>query len=146
MLKNIWITTLVSFCFWNKIKSCFNPLVFTFLSKIWQLNVKIDTFLTLLGLCYLQTCANFFWGEAYLTVCYLVNRMLSSVLQDKIPYSILYSDIGLFSLPPKFFASLFFVYNHIPHKTKLDSKSLKEKFLCLLQNSKMYKFFCPSIG
>ena len=64
-----------------------------------------------------------FWGEIILTIYFLINRMSSSVLQNKIPYFILYPDIDLFSLPQKnFFWSLCFIHNHSSHKTKIDSR------------------------
>ena len=70
--------------------------------------------------------------------------MTSSVLQNKIPFFILYSDIDLFI--SKDFGSLYFVHNHSPYKTKLNSKSLKGIFLGYSRTKKDYKCFCPSIG
>jgi len=70
--------------------------------------------------------------------------MTSSVLQNKIPFFILYSDIDLFT--SKDFGSLYFVHNHSPYKTKLNSKSLKRIFLGYSRTKKDYKCFCPSIG
>ena len=71
--------------------------------------------------------------------------MSSSVLQHKIPYSILYLDVDLFSLLSKIFGSLRFVHNHNPHKTKLDFRSLKGIYFCYSRTQKCYKYFCPSI-
>ena len=70
--------------------------------------------------------------------------MTSSVLQNKIPFFILYSDIDLFT--SKDFGSLYFVHNHSPYKTKLKSKSLKGIFLGDSRTKKDYKCFCPSIS
>ena len=80
-----------------------------------------------------------------MTACYLINQMPSSLLQNKIPYSILYVDID-FPLPFKIFGSLCFVHNHNPHKTKLDFRSLKGIFLGYSRTQKGYKCFCPFIG
>jgi len=54
--------------------------------------------------------------------------------------------MNLFSLPPKIFGSLYFVYNHSPHKTKFNSRSLKEIFLGYSRTQKSCKYFCSSIG
>ena len=72
--------------------------------------------------------------------------MTSSVLQNKIPYSIMYPDIDLFPLTPKIFESLCFVYNHIPYKTKLDYMSLKGFFLGYSRTQNCYKYFCRFIS
>ncbi|KAJ7961891.1 Retrovirus-related Pol polyprotein from transposon TNT 1-94 [Quillaja saponaria] len=40
-----------------------------------------------------------FWGDAVLTACYLINRMPSSTLHNKIPYSIIFPNHPLYSLP-----------------------------------------------
>ena len=77
--------------------------------------------------------------------CYLINRMSSSVLKNKIPYSTLYPVIYLFPLPLKIFEYLYFVHNHNFHKTKLDFKCLKEIFLGYSRTQKCYTCFCPSI-
>ena len=58
----------------------------------------------------------------------------------------MYLDIDWFFLPPKIFGSLHFVHNHNSHKTKLDSKSLKEIFLDYFRTQKGYKCFCLSMG
>jgi len=72
--------------------------------------------------------------------------MSSSVLQNKIPYPILYPNMDMFPLPPKIFGSLCFIHNHSPNKTKLDFKSLSEIFLGYSRTQKDFKCFCPSIG
>ena len=44
-----------------------------------------------------------FWGDAILSPCYLINRMPSSILRDKIPHSILFPNQPLFCLSPRVF-------------------------------------------
>lgn len=82
------------------------------------------------------------WSDAILTTCYLINRMPSSILITKIPFSIIYPDCLLCLL--RFFLSMCFVHNHSPHKAKLDSRSLKEIFLGYSRSQKGYKCYCPS--
>ena len=53
-----------------------------------------------------------FLGDAILDACYLVNRMPSSVLHDKIHHSILFPNQPLFCLPPSVFGSLFCSYSY----------------------------------
>jgi len=52
-----------------------------------------------------------FWGDAILSACYLINRMSSSVLNNKIPHSILFPHELLHLLPLKVFGSRCFVHN-----------------------------------
>ena len=76
----------------------------------------------------------------------MINQMSSSVLHNKIPYSILYPDIDLFPSLPKISGSLCFVHSHSPHKTKLDFKSFRGIFLGYSRTKKGYNFFYPSIS
>ena len=48
-----------------------------------------------------------FWGDAILATCYLINRMPSSVLHDKIPHSIIFPNQSLFCPPPRVFGCVF---------------------------------------
>jgi len=41
-----------------------------------------------------------FWGDVVLSACYLINRMPSSVLENKISHSILIPHEPLHPLPP----------------------------------------------
>jgi len=50
-----------------------------------------------------------FWGDIILSVCYLINRMSSSILNNKIPHSILFPHEPLHLLPLKVFGSSCFV-------------------------------------
>jgi len=86
-----------------------------------------------------------FWGDAILTACYLINRIPSSVLQNKIPYTLMYPNTPLFHLPPKKFGSMCFVHNFSPHKNKLDPRSHKGIFLGYSRTQKGYRCFIPSL-
>ena len=51
-----------------------------------------------------------FLGGATLAACYLINRMPSSVSNDKIPHSILFPNQPLFGLPTRVFGCVCFVH------------------------------------
>ena len=84
-----------------------------------------------------------FWGDAILAACYLINRMPSSVLQDKTPHSFLFSDDPLFPLSTRVFGCICFVHDFTPRKDKLQSKSIKCIFLGYLSHHKGYKCYDP---
>ena len=60
-----------------------------------------------------------FWRDATLAACYLINRMPSSVLHDKIPHSI----------PPCVFGYVCFVHILTLGQDKLSAKAMKCVFL-----------------
>jgi len=62
-----------------------------------------------------------FWGDVILSACYLINRMPSSVLSNKIPHSILFPYEPLRLLPLKIFGSSCFVHNFGHGLDKLSS-------------------------
>lgn len=62
---------------------------------------------------------HFFWPDALLTACYLINRLPSSSLNNQIPFTVLYPNKPLFHAPRKVFGSLCFVHNLEPRATKL---------------------------
>ena len=70
-----------------------------------------------------------FWGDAILVVCYLINRMPSSVLHDQIPHSILLPTQLLFYLPPRVFGCVSFVHILTLGQDKLPAKATKCVFL-----------------
>jgi len=64
-----------------------------------------------------------FLGDVVLSACYLINRMSSSVLENKIPHSILFLHEPFHHLPLKVFGSTFSVYNFCPDLDKLSARS-----------------------
>ena len=66
-----------------------------------------------------------FWADAISTACFLINRMPSTVLNDQIPYSILFPKKSLFPVEPRIFGSTCYVRDVRPSVTKLDPKALK---------------------
>jgi len=60
--------------------------------------------------------------------CYLINHMLSSVLDGQITYLVLCLQTDLFPLPPKVFGCVCFIHNNNPHRTKLNLYALKSVF------------------
>jgi len=70
-----------------------------------------------------------FWGDAIFTSCYLINRMPFSVLNNKIPHSILFPHEPLHPLPLKVFGSTCFLHNFSPGLDKLSPRSHRYVFL-----------------
>lgn len=86
-----------------------------------------------------------FQCNAILTACYLINCMLSRVLNYKTPLNGLqesYLESRMFSsLDFKIFECLVFVHNHDPHRTKLDPKAYKCIFLGYLVTKRGYRCY-----
>ena len=70
-----------------------------------------------------------FWEDVVLTVCYLINRMPSSILHDQIPHSLLFPTQPLYFLPPRVFGCTCFVHTLTPGWDKLSAKATKCIFL-----------------
>jgi len=87
-----------------------------------------------------------FLGDAILSARYLINRMSSSVLKNKICHSILFPHKSLHLLPTKVFGSTYFVHNFSPGLDKLSARSHKCVFLEFTRSKKGYKCFSPSLN
>jgi len=87
----------------------------------------------------------YFWGDVILSACYLINRMSSLVLENKIFHSILFPYESLHLLPRKVFESTCFVHNFSPGLDKLSAQSHKCVFLGFTGSQKRYTCFSPSI-
>ena len=70
-----------------------------------------------------------FWRDVILAACYLINRMPSSFLHDKIPHSIIFPKQPLFCLPPRVFGCICFIHFLTLGQDKLSAKSTKCVFL-----------------
>ncbi|KAJ4703138.1 Retrovirus-related Pol polyprotein from transposon TNT 1-94 [Melia azedarach] len=88
-----------------------------------------------------------FWGEAVLTVAYLINRMPSRVLNFQTPYQVLLQSYPttrvLSTIPFKIFGCSAFVHIHSQHRSKLDPKAIKCIFIGYSSNQKGYKCYYP---
>ena len=84
-----------------------------------------------------------FWGDDVLTTCYLINRMPSSVLHDRIPHSLLFPDQPLYFLPPRVFGYTCFVHILTPRQDKLFPKATKCIFLGSSRLQKGYRCYSP---
>ena len=84
-----------------------------------------------------------FWGDAILASCYLINRMPSSVLHDKIHHSILFPNQPLFCLPPRVFGYVCFVHILTPGQDKLSAKAMKCVFLGYSRFQRGYPCYSP---
>jgi len=85
-------------------------------------------------------------GDVVLTVCYLINRMPSSILNNKIPHSILFPYEPLHPLPLKVFGSTCFMHNFSHGLDKLSPRSHKYVFIGFTRSQKGYKCFSPSLN
>ena len=85
-----------------------------------------------------------FWGEAFLTTAYLINRMPCRTLNYQIHCQVLlqsYPNSKLISsIPIKVFGCTAFVHIHSQHCSKLDAKAVKCLFLGNSPSQKGYKF------
>ena len=90
-----------------------------------------------------------YWGEAILTVTYMINRIPSQVLDNKSPIEILKSFYPHFrtsnGLTLKVFGCTTFVHVHSQHRDKLDPQAIKYVFLGYSSTQKGYKCYNPSI-
>jgi len=72
--------------------------------------------------------------------------MSFSVLENKIPPSILFPHESLHLLPSEVFGSTCFVHNFSPGLDKLSARSHKCVFLGFTRSRKGYKYFSPSLN
>ena len=79
-----------------------------------------------------------YWSDAVLTACYLINRMPSTVLGGRIPYTVLSPDAPLFHLPPKIFGCVCYIHILGPMSDKLNPKSIKCVFFGYSHTQKGY--------
>ncbi|KAK2391898.1 putative mitochondrial protein [Trifolium repens] len=85
-----------------------------------------------------------FWGDAILTACHLINRMSSSVLDNEIPYSLLFPKDPLYVVPLRVFGSTCFVHDLSPGRDKLSARAVKCVFLGYSRTQKGYRCYSPS--
>ena len=67
----------------------------------------------------------YFWSDALLTACYLINRVPSSVLHSQTPFSTLYKDKTMFEFTLRVFGCLCFVHVLGTGHDKLDPRAIK---------------------
>ena len=85
----------------------------------------------------------YLWSDDVLA-CYLINRMPSSVLDGKIPFSSLQPYKSVFSITPRVFGCTCFVQNLTPRLDKLSPKSVKCVFVGYSRTQKGYRCYNPS--
>nr|KYP62612.1 Retrovirus-related Pol polyprotein from transposon TNT 1-94 [Cajanus cajan] len=77
-----------------------------------------------------------YWGEAVLTFTYLINRLLTRILNGISPIESLLSFVPssplVSSLPNQVFGCIIFVHSHHPNRRKLDPKALKVSLLGII--------------
>lgn len=98
----------------------------------------LDTARTLLLHHHVPFC---FWADAVLAACYLINRMPSSVIDNKIPHECLFPTDPLSQLSLRVFGCTCFVHDHSPGRDKLSPRAIKCVFLGYSRVQKGYKCF-----
>ena len=83
------------------------------------------------------------WGDAILTACFLINRMPSSSIENKIPHSILFPKEPLFHIDPRIFGCTCFVHDMSPGLDKLSARAIKCVFLGYSRLQKGYRCYSP---
>ena len=87
-------------------------------------------------------------GEVVLIATYLINRILSRLLDNKSPIEVLKSFYPHFrtsnGLTPRVFGCTAFVHVHNQHRDKLDPRAIKCAFLGYSFTQKGYKCYNPS--
>jgi len=83
------------------------------------------------------------WGDVILTVGFLINRMSSSSLNHKVPFSIMFPDNPLFHTSPWVFGCVCFVHDMSLGLDKLFTHSLKCVFLGYSRLQKGYQCYYP---
>ena len=84
-----------------------------------------------------------FWHDVVLTACHLINRMPSVVLNQQVPFSLLYPHLSPFPLTPRVFGCVAFVHILDPGQDKLSPRSRKGVFLGYSQTQKGYRCYSP---
>lgn len=84
-----------------------------------------------------------YWDDAVLTGVYLINRMPSSILNNKSPFFLLYPGEPSFSLTPRVFDCVAFVHVLRPGQDKLSPHSIKCIFLGYSRTQKCYRCYVP---
>ncbi|RDY12088.1 hypothetical protein CR513_03165, partial [Mucuna pruriens] len=79
-----------------------------------------------------------YWGEAILTATYLINRLLTRVLNG---ISLIKHMLSFFPSSPLMCVA--FVHSHNPHRGKLDPKAIKCVFIGYPSNKKGFKCYHP---
>ena len=143
MPKNIFLDHSPLFC--PHMRFFINPLALTLLNKNGVAEHKnrhlVETTHTLL---LHHKVSQRFWGDATLAACYLINRMSSSVLHDKILHSIIFPNQPLFCLPPHVFGCVCFVHILILGQDKLSAKATKCVFLGYSRLQQGYRYYSPN--
>jgi len=86
----------------------------------------------------------YLWVDAVLSACHLINKMPSSVLHSKIPFSCVYPDKSIFSVSQRVFACTCFVQDLSPGLNKLSPRSIKCVFVGYSRTQKGYRCYSPS--
>ena len=90
----------------------------------------------------------YLWGDAILTIAFLINHLPSRTLTFKSPLSMLtnkFPHLNMLTntLPLKTFGCTAFFHIHSQHRTKLDPWAIKTIFLGYSPTQEGYQCYCP---
>ena len=76
-----------------------------------------------------------------LNACHLINKMPSSILNDQVSFSCLYSNKSFFFMAPRVFGCTCFVQDFSPGLDKLSPRSIKCIFVGYFRTKKGYRYY-----
>jgi len=82
-----------------------------------------------------------YWGHAILATCFLINRMFSLTLDNKIPLSIISPNEPLYHVSPHVLDCTYFVHDVSPGLDKLSTRAIKCVFWVLLSLKRVLVLF-----
>lgn len=84
------------------------------------------------------------WEDAFLTTCFLINRVPSYFIENKVLHSIIWPNDPLYHVSPRVFGYTCFVHNVFPSLDELFAKVTKCFFFRYSRLQKGYKCYSPS--
>ena len=131
-----------SFC--SKIELFIRPLILIYLKEMKLLKKHRYIMNVARTLMIHMSVLKYLWSDDVLSTCYLINRMPSSVLNNKSPFSCLYVNKTPFSMTPCVFECTCFVQDLSPGLDKLSPRSIKYVFIGYFRTKKGYMCYTLS--
>ncbi|RVW38645.1 Retrovirus-related Pol polyprotein from transposon RE1 [Vitis vinifera] len=104
-------------------------------------STPFTSFVSQHGILHQSSCAHTPQQNGVAELCYLINRMPSSILHDQIPHSLIFPTQPLYFLPPRVFGCTCFVHTLTLGEDKLSAKATKCIFLGYSRLQKAYRCY-----